>query len=109
MPTRSFVRLQLTAATTHLEQPDEEAMVAEAENKAIFRRFYEGAWNHDDLAAVEELLAPDFINHELPVEHTAPHRELYKQAIIENRRIFPDWTLVIEDLIAEGERVVARW
>jgi len=84
-------------------------MVAEAENKAIFRRFYEGAWNHDDLAAVEELLAPDFINHELPVEHTAPHRELYKQAIIENRRIFPDWTLVIEDLIAEGERVVARW
>src|SRR5262249_16477573 len=104
-----FVRRQLTAATTHPETPDEEATVAETENKAIFRRFYEGAWNRDDLAAVEELLAPNFINHELPAEISAPHRELYKRAIIENPRFFPDWTLVIEDLIAEGERVVARW
>src|SRR5262249_34520602 len=91
------------------QKPDEEAMVAEAENKALFRRFYEDAWNLDDLAMVEELLAPDFINHELPAEVTAPHRELYKQAIDENRRFFPDWTLVIEDMIAEEERVVARW
>ena len=63
--------------------------MSEAENKAIFRQFYERAWNHDDLSVVEELLAPDFFNHEV-TSAAKPHRELYKQAIIENRTACPD-------------------
>jgi predicted ester cyclase len=37
------------------------------------------------------------------------HRELYKQAIIEDQRDFPEFRVVIEDLIAEGDMVAARW
>ncbi len=37
------------------------------------------------------------------------HRELYKQAIIETFRAFPDWTTTIDDMIAEEEKVVIQW
>jgi predicted ester cyclase len=57
---------------------------------------------------VDELLASDFVNHmALPTQLT--HRELYKQVIVETRTAFPDWTIEIEDLIAEGNKVVGRW
>ena len=82
--------------------------MTEMENKTIFRRFYEEAWNAGDLTVVDELLATDFVNHEV-AETTAPHRELYKRAVVETRTAFPDWTIIIDDLVAEGEKVVARW
>ncbi len=78
------------------------------DTKAIFRRFYERAWNQDDLTVIDELLAPDFVNHEVP-DTTISHRELYKQAVTENRAAFPDWSITIDALIAEGDQVVARW
>jgi steroid delta-isomerase-like uncharacterized protein len=78
------------------------------DNKAIFRRFYEGSWNSGDLAIVDELLAVDFVNHEVE-ETTIPHRELYKRVVVETRSAFPDWTLFIEAVIAERGQVAARW
>src|ERR1700730_11320274 len=77
-------------------------------NKAVFRQFYERAWNMNDVAVVDELLAANFVNHEV-MDTTLSHRELYKQAIFETRAAFPDWTITIDDLIAEGDKVVARW
>jgi steroid delta-isomerase-like uncharacterized protein len=62
-----------------------------------------------DLTVVEKLLAVNFVNHEVIVDTTTPHRELYKHAVVETRSAFPDWTLSIEDMIAEGDLVVARW
>lgn len=80
------------------------------DNKAIFRRLYKDSWNTGDLAVVDELLAPDFVNHEfLDDTSSAPHRELYKRAVVETRSAFPDWALSIEDMISEGDLVVARW
>lgn len=77
-------------------------------NKELFRRFYEDTWNTGDTTRIDELLAPDFVNHEL-VGVAPPHRELYKQAIRETKDTFPDFTVTIEDMIAEGEQVAARW
>lgn len=79
------------------------------DNKAIFRRLYESSWNSGDLAVVEELLAPEFVNHEVLEDTRAPHRELYKRAVVETCSAFPDWTLSIEEMVAEGDVVVARW
>jgi len=78
------------------------------ENKALFRRFYEDAWNTGDTWLIDELLSPDFVNHEL-VDVAPPHREIYKQAIRETKETFPDFTVTLEDMIAEGEQVAARW
>jgi hypothetical protein len=55
------------------------------DNKTIFRRLYENSWNSGDLAVVDELLASDFVNHEVVKHMTTPHRELYERAIVETR------------------------
>ena len=78
------------------------------ENEAVFRRFYEVLWNEGDLAVADELLSEDFVNRELGDE-PPPHRELYKQGVLQTRSAYPDWWLVIEELVAEGDRVTARW
>ena len=67
------------------------------ENKALVRREQEELWNHTgNLDAAEELFAPDYI-------------EAAKQEAADFRRGFPDVVSTIEDLIAEGNKVVARW
>jgi steroid delta-isomerase-like uncharacterized protein len=78
------------------------------ENKTLFRRFYEDAWNTGDTALLDELLAPEFVNHELG-EIAPPHLDLYKQAIRETKEALPDFTVTIEDMIAEADQVAARW
>ena len=58
--------------------------MAWAENREVFRRLYEGAWNDGDLGVVDELLDEGFVNHELVVRagsHREAHREAYKPRI----------------------------
>ena len=67
------------------------------ENKAVVRREQEELWNHTgDLDAAEELFA-------------AGQAEAAKQQAADFRRGFPDVISTIEDLMAEGDKVVARW
>lgn len=78
-------------------------------NKTLFRSFYERAWNEGgDPAVVDRYLSPNFANHMLPSESTN-HREHYRQAILENRRLFPDYTLTLTHVIAENDLVAAHW
>jgi predicted ester cyclase len=67
------------------------------ENKTLVRREQEELWNHTgDLDSAEELYA-------------AGQAEAAKQEAADFRQGFPDVTSTIEDLIAEGDKVVARW
>jgi len=75
-------------------------------NKATVRRYLEAAWNQGDLALVDELIAPTFTQH-LP--NVAPGRAGIKQFFGMIRTAFPDARMTIEDLIAEGDRVVWRF
>ena len=71
--------------------------MAAEENKAVVRREQEELWNYTgDLDAAEELFA-------------AGQAEAAKQGAANFRRGFPDVISTIEDLIAEGDAVVARW
>lgn len=77
------------------------------ENKARVRRVCEEAWNEGRLDAIDEVIAPDARHHGLNGAlqvGTAPVKEL----ITTVRRAFPDLHIAIEDLISEGDRVVAR-
>ena len=67
------------------------------ENKALVRREQEELWNHTgNLDAAEELFAPE-------------QAEAARQEAADFRQGFPDVVSTIEDLIAEGEKVAARW
>jgi predicted ester cyclase len=67
------------------------------ENKTLVRREQEELWNHTgDLDAAGELFAPELA-------------EAARQEAADFRRGFPDVVSTIEDLVAEGDRVAARW
>ena len=81
-------------------------MSAEA-NKAALRRLVDEAYNAGQMSAAGELLAPSFVGHS-PVGDRFG-REEWKQGLLMLRTTFPDYRLAIEDVVAEGDRVVWRW
>jgi steroid delta-isomerase-like uncharacterized protein len=75
----------------------EETKMSVEQNKTLVRREQEELWNHTgELDAADELFA-------------AAQAEAAKHEAAHFRRGFPDVISTIEDLIAEGDKVVARW
>ena len=76
------------------------------ENKAVVRRYIE-EWNKQNPAGIEELVAPDWVAHGTPPGFS-PDLAGLKQAFPAFFTAFPDLHYTVEDLIAEGDKVVAR-
>src|SRR5215218_3349596 len=87
---------------------EEEALASseEEKNKVLVRRFWEAQANAD-LDTLDELLAPDFVDHGL-LPGQEPGREGYKQQVAEQIAALSDVRFVIEDQIAKGDKVVTR-
>lgn len=79
------------------------------ENKASERRFHEEVWNKHNLGTVDELVAPDVVEHNPLLPGQGPIREGFKQSVETALSAFPDAQVTLDDLIAEGDKVVARW
>jgi steroid delta-isomerase-like uncharacterized protein len=77
------------------------------DNKAKVRRIIEEAWNGGNLAVLDELVAANCVFHDSSTTFRGP--EGIKQFVMMYRMAFPDVHFTIDDLIAEGERVVTRW
>lgn len=78
------------------------------DNKTLIRRFYEEVFNKKNLAALDEFYAPDHIDHTLP-PGLPVSPEGTRQAISTMLQGFPDLRITIEDMIAEGDKVVTRF
>src|SRR5215217_2249619 len=87
---------------------EEDAPVSseEEKNMALVRRFFEAQANAD-LDTLDELLAPDFVDHGL-LPGQEPSREGYKQQVAEQIAALSDVRFVIEDQLAKGDKVVTR-
>src|SRR5215217_7766086 len=78
----------------------------EEKNKALVRRFVR-AQREQDIAALEEMLAPDFVDHSvLPGQGTT--REDYLQDVAEDQAASSDAQLSFEDQMAEDDKVMTR-
>jgi len=84
----------------------EERSVSVEENKALVRRFVEAQANAD-LDTLDELLAPDFVDHSLQADQE-PGREGFRQSAAEEHAIFSNVRIHIEDQAAEGDKVISR-
>jgi len=82
------------------------------ENKAIVQRILSEFWLGGNLAVLDELLAPDCINHEQsnPEQRgKAACKQWANDVRLVNRRGFADYDITSEDIVAEGDKVVKRW
>ena len=79
------------------------------ENKAVVCREMEELFNHTgNLDAVDEIIAPDYVGYE-PTSGVTRGIEGARQFAATYREAFPDLQNTIEDMVAEGDKVVVRF
>ena len=77
-------------------------------NKAIVRRLNEELWEKQNLSAIDEYVAADFVNHDAGpgtdkgIEGFRAFARMVFDAV-------PDFELTVHEYIAEGDRVASRW
>ena len=78
------------------------------ENKVLSRRIFDEAGSQGNFAVIEEAIAPTFAyrTSALPESHGPAG---FKEFWTEHRRAFPDIHYTLEEVVAEGEKVVVRW
>jgi predicted ester cyclase len=77
-------------------------------NKDVIRRLLAEV-DRGNLDVVDGYYAPGYVDHTpSPIRSLAPGRDGVRQALALFHQAFPDTTHTIEDLVAEGDRVVAR-
>jgi len=80
----------------------------EEENKAVVNRMWE-AWNKGDIDTVKELMAPEFVRY-IPSNSMDIRSPEERVAFIKAHHIaFPDANINIEELYADGDRVIYRF
>jgi steroid delta-isomerase-like uncharacterized protein len=78
------------------------------ENKAISRRVIEEGFVKGNMVVVDALFAANHVNHDAPPGLPAGPEGL-KQFVSIYRTAFPDLQIVIDQQVAEGDKVVTRW
>ena len=84
------------------------AHISDAEaNKRIVRRYYDEVLGQRNLAALDELFAPDFVG------HSASYGDFtladMRAGIAREHQDIPSDETIIEDQVAASDRVVTRW
>ena len=93
-----------TSSPTHRE--GEEAASAE-DNKALVRRFVDEVQSGGNTDLIDEICSPEFVNHSAPPGLPAD-REGIKILTTMFKGAFPESYFSLEDMIAEGDKVVTR-
>ena len=79
-----------------------------AENRTMARRFTEECWDRSDVKVLDELLAPNFVDHD-PAPAQGPGADGYKQMAAAYFSAFSDFRVRNEDVIAEEDKAMLRW
>jgi serine phosphatase RsbU (regulator of sigma subunit)/predicted ester cyclase len=83
------------------------------QNKALIRRLYETqeavGRGTADIDALDEMIAPDYVSHSRLVPDQQPGREGYKLAVAQLLASTSNTRFLLEDQVAEGDKVVTRF
>jgi len=79
-------------------------------NKALMRRWFEEVWNQGHPEAVTEMMSEDCVNHGLTEDADNPLRGAsgFLPFHTQFRKAFPNIEVVVEDALAEVDKVAVR-
>jgi predicted ester cyclase len=77
-------------------------------NKAIVRRLFDEVWNSGSVDRIEELYAGDFVADYRPYAPLRHGHDAIKGMVQRAHAAFPDYHEELEEMIAEGDKVVVR-
>jgi steroid delta-isomerase-like uncharacterized protein len=80
------------------------------ENKQVLRRWFDELWNNGRDEVIDELFDENGIAHGLSDDPSQPIKgpNDFRTFYTTFRQAFPNMTIVIEDMVAEGDKVAAR-
>ena len=80
------------------------------ENKEVLRRWFDEVWNNGRAEAIEEMFDENGIAHGLSDDPSNPIRgpRGYRPFYTTLREAFPNLKIIVEDTVAEGDKVAAR-
>lgn len=76
-------------------------------NKELVRRFYKEVYVDWNMSFADDVVSPEFRSHDWPEGATGS--KAFRDYYAAIRRAVPDAHYEVDDLIAEGDRVVVRW
>jgi steroid delta-isomerase-like uncharacterized protein len=79
-----------------------------SENKSIVQRLVDEGWNGRRLEAFDELLAPDFVNHD-PYGPAVTDLASFKMFVQRIWNAFPDFRVDVTEMVGEGDTVAKCW
>jgi predicted ester cyclase len=82
--------------------------VVRDENKAMSRRLYEEVFGRGNLAAADEIMAADAVSHGPGAPQVTGTEQIKRQAML-LRTAMPDLQVILNDQLADGDRVASRW
>jgi predicted ester cyclase len=78
------------------------------ENKAVVQRFFKELLSTDNFSVTDEILAPDFRFY-FAGSPDPMDLQSYKEFLVMRRAAFPDRHFTVEEMVAEGDKVSARF
>ena len=79
------------------------------DNEAVVKRWWEELWNNGNLALADEIISPDFTNHDPASPWVPPGIDGCKTLVTGYRAVFPDLHFAIDQQVASGNSVVSHW
>jgi steroid delta-isomerase-like uncharacterized protein len=80
-----------------------------AENKTLVRRLFKEVWSKGNFAVADQIVAPNYANHDPAGPMPESGREGLKKHVTAYRAALPDLAFTIDDVLAEGNKVTVRW
>jgi steroid delta-isomerase-like uncharacterized protein len=86
----------------------EDKSMSVEENKEMVRRFMEEVLSQKRLDEIDDYLTEDYVNHLLPPG--APQGPQGEKLLVgQFQQAFPDYTISMERIVGEGDKVMAHW
>ncbi|HIH73697.1 MAG: Polyketide Cyclase Snoal [Thermococcales archaeon 44_46] len=79
-----------------------------SEKEKILQQVVEEIWNTGNVELVDKFYVPNFVNHD-PVNPNVKTLEQFREWVLFNHKVFPDFHVTIEDIIAQDNKIVKRW
>ena len=77
-------------------------------NEQLIKRYFEEVWNDGKLDVLDEIISPDYINHNPGMPNPVPGPEGLKPIIAGIRKAFPDLKYVIKNMVISDNQVAVH-
>ena len=77
-------------------------------NVKLIKRYFEEVWNHGKLDVLDEIMSPDYTNHNPGMPNPIPGPAGLKPIVAAIRKAFPDLKYVIENMVVSDDQVAVQ-